>query len=142
MFWEIQNLVDEFNASHKRNFLPGSKMVVDESMFYWRGKDQRHGKEGCPHVTKIIRKPKGVGMEVKNLACCDSTIMYAIEVVAAKEEMAQREFTAEHGAGTSLLLRLCKNLRGSGRLIVADSAFASVKSAVQLKKKLAKERIF
>ena len=45
-----------------------------------------------------------------------------------KSEMRQREFTNRYGAGTALLLRLCESLRGSGRVIVADSAFASVKS--------------
>ncbi len=34
-----------------------------------------------PHVTKIVRKPKGVGMELKNLTDCDSVIMRALEIV-------------------------------------------------------------
>jgi len=89
--------------------------------------------DGCPHVTKIARKPKGVGMEVKNLADVDTGIMLQMEVMAPKEEMRKRLYTAQYGAGTSLLLRLCDPYKGSGRLLVTDSAFASVKSACALK---------
>ena len=107
--------------------------MADESISEWRGKDQRHGKDGCPHVTKIVRKPKGVGMEIKNLADCDSGIMMVLEIVGPKTEMRKRQYAAAYGAGTSLLLRLSADWKGSGRLIVADSAFASVKSAVALR---------
>ena len=132
-FWQVQPLVDAFNDCRKQRVSPGYKLVVDESMSEWRGKDQRHGDSGCPHVTKIIRKPKGVGMEIKNLADCDAGIMMAMEIMARKAEMKTRAFVAEYGSGTALLLRLSQAWKGSGRLVVADSAFASVKSAVALK---------
>lgn len=48
--------------------------------------------------------------------------------------MRERDYGAALGAGTALLLRLSKQWRGTGRIIIADSAFASVKSAVNLKK--------
>ena len=86
-----------------------------------------------PHVTKIIRKPKGVGMEIKNLADCDSGVMMALEMMAPKDEMARREHASTYGSGTSLLLRLSKNWIGTGRVIVADPTFASVKSDVAIK---------
>ena len=135
-FWQVQPLIDAFNYNRRENFSPGSKLVVDESMSEWKGKDQRFGKDGCPHVTKIIRKPKGVGMELKNLADCDTGILMALEIMGPKTEMRHRMHTGQYGAGTALLLRLCRNLRGTGRVIVADSAFASVKSAIALKKEL------
>ena len=72
-------------------------------------------------------------MEIKNLADCDSGIMMAMEIMARKAEMKTRAFVAEYGSGTALLLRLSQAWKGSGRLVVADSAFASVKSAVALK---------
>ena len=65
---------------------------------------------GAPTSQKLaIRKPKGVGMEVKNLACCDSGILMALEIMAGKLEMQEREYVREYGAGTSLLLRLSAN---------------------------------
>ena len=132
-FWRVQPLVTEFNKNRARNIRMGKKGVVDESMSEWKGKDQRFGKDGCPHVTKIARKPRSTGMEIKNLADVQSGIMMALEIVANKMEMRAREYSGVYGADTSLLLRLTKFLRGSGRIIVADSAFASVKSAVALK---------
>ena len=62
--------------------------------------------------------------------------MVSVEIMAPKAEMRQRPYTGRYGAGTALLLRLGESLRGSGRVIVADSAFASVKSACVLKKNL------
>jgi len=59
--------------------------------------------------------------------------MVAMELMAPKEEMRGRMYAGQFGAGTSLLLRLSTNLRGTGRIVVADSAFASVKSACALK---------
>ena len=102
-FWKIQPLIDAFNAARARMLSPGYKVVGDESMSSWRGKDSRYGDSGCPHVTKIIRKPKGVGMEVKNLADCDSGMLISIEIMAVKEELREREYVREYGAGTSLL---------------------------------------
>ena len=34
---------------------------MDESISAWRGKDGNYCSDGMPHVTKIKRKPKGVG---------------------------------------------------------------------------------
>ena len=73
-------------------------------------------------------------MEIKNIACTQSGIMMGIEIVGPKEEMRMRRHTPAYGPGTALLLRLSEPWRGSGRLVVADSAFASVKAAVALKK--------
>lgn len=108
-------------------------MCGDEAICPWRGRDQRYAEDGCPHVTKIVRKPKGVGPEIKTLADCTTGVMLHLELMAPKEEMRQREYCPEHGSGTSLLLRLTKSWRASGRIVVADSAFASVKTAVKLK---------
>ena len=80
-----------------------------------------------------MSKPKGVGMECKNLAYVDTDIMLQMEIMSPKEEMKKRLHNARYGAGTSLLLRLCEPYKGSGRLLVDDSAFASVKSACALK---------
>jgi hypothetical protein len=62
--------------------------------------------------------------------------MLRLEIVSDNAEMRRREYAGALGAGTSLLLRLAKDFSGSGRVIIADSAFASVKSAVWLKKEL------
>ena len=77
-FWEVQELIDSFNERRRKVFVCGTWVCGDESMVSYKGKDHRHAQGGCPHVTKIPRKPKGVGMELKNLCCCVTGIMTAI----------------------------------------------------------------
>ena len=132
-FWKVQPLVDAFNTNRTDGFTAGWKLVVDESMSSWRGHDQRYGPSGCPHVTKITRKPKGVGIEIKDLCDVESGVMLGLEPVGSKAEMDDREYQAALGAGTALLLRLTKRFHGTGRLVLGDSAFASVKAAFELK---------
>ena len=52
------------------------------------------------------------------------------------KEIHSREYYREFGGGTSILLCLAKPWAGSGRVVVADSAFTSVRSVVVLKKRL------
>ena len=59
----------------------------------------------------------------------------ALEIMDGKLEMREREYTSTYGASTALLLRLRSNWHDTGRLIVADSVFASVKATVALKER-------
>ena len=45
-FWEVDPLVNAYNHCRRENYRPGIKLVVDESMFEWLGKDHRYGKDG------------------------------------------------------------------------------------------------
>jgi len=94
-----------------------------------------------PAVTKIIRKPKSVELEITNVACATSGMMLFLELKEGKDKMANREFSAyivppgrPAKTHTSLTLRLTKNWHGTQRTVVGDSRFASVNTAVALKK--------
>ena len=91
--------------------------------------------EGLPHVTKIIRKPKGIGAELKALADGDTGCLIAVEIQEGKEQMATKEFTRELGSDTALTLRLCKHYFGSERIVIGDSAFSSLKTLMELRKR-------
>ena len=134
-FAGIDKVVQAFNRQREKVFSAGTHLCVDESVSEWRGRDHKH-LNGCPHVTRIARKPKGVGVEIKNLADVETGIMLRLELVEKKASMNKKEYTAEYGSGTAYLLRLAKPFKGSGRAVNADSAFASVKSAVALRKVL------
>ena len=58
--------------------------------------------------------------------------MLALEIQEGKVAMATKEFAQQLGSGTSSLLRLTTNYVGSPHIVVADSAFASVKTAAAL----------
>jgi hypothetical protein len=130
-FWAVQPLVDAFNLCRRTVYIAGAKLVVDESFSPWCGRDQRHT-AWCPHVQKEPRKPKGVGMEMKNCACCLVNVQLALELVACTDEMHRRLHWRAGGASTALMLRLLSSFASSGRLVVGDSAFASVQTAVAL----------
>ena len=72
---------------------------------------------GC-HVTKIKRKPKGVGAELKDAACSQTQVIIALEIQEGKEEMATKKYMQEwKKAGTAQVLRLTEPWHGSGRVL-------------------------
>ena len=129
----VRRFVDSCNTTWQEALRPGYKITVDESMFAWYGKGDRPG--GLPRVIKIKRKPKGVGCEAKTIADALSGIMIGIELKEGKERNARKRWHSTHGATTSTTLRLTQPWHGSGRIVVGDSWFSSVKTAVQLRKR-------
>ena len=49
-------------------------------MSSWLGLEADYSLNGIPHKTKIKRKPKGVGVELKALIDCKSSIMMRLEL--------------------------------------------------------------
>ncbi|GMF35412.1 unnamed protein product [Phytophthora fragariaefolia] len=101
-------------------------------MSTWKGKEKKYAEEGLPHKTKIIRKTEGVGTELKAIADDDSGVLLGLELVEGTERQKQKPYAAELGEGTAIVLRLAEPYKGTGRTIVADSAFAYVKTLVKL----------
>eukprot|EP00731_Ephydatia_muelleri_P006913 Em0003g1161a len=108
----VRRLIDAFNLRRAEVFYPSWQICVDESISAWRGKDGNFCSDGLPHVSKIDRKPKGVGTELKDAADAESK-----------------------KAGTAQVLRLTKPWHGTGRAVYADSAFASVTTAIACRQK-------
>ena len=126
--------VKSFNKNREKGLWPGSVLCADESMGAWRGLAAKLGDMtvGLPHATKLARKPEGVGTEYCSLCCAETKIMLQLEIQEGKDKMLEKEYAHFHGSGTSSLLRLTKPWSGSDRTVVADSAFASLKSAQAL----------
>ena len=132
--WHPARALVELCASKWNDILtPGYKMTVDESMFAWYGRGSALG--GMPAVMKIKRKPKGVGCEVKTLADVASGVMINLEINEGKEAMKETRWQRELGAGTATTLRLSEPWHGSGRIDCGDSWFASVKTAIELRRR-------
>lgn len=68
----------------------------------------------------------------RNKACAETGIMLQLEIQKGKEQMSAKQFASKYGSGTSCLLRLSRQWSGSACTVVADSAFASFKSAEAL----------
>eukprot|EP00731_Ephydatia_muelleri_P020866 Em0013g593a len=90
--------------------------------------------DALPHTQKIIRKPKGVGTEFKNLADGVTGVMMKLEIQEKKADMADKDWSPLL-TGTAWLLRLCEPYFGSHRIIRADSTFTSTTAAVELGKR-------
>eukprot|EP00658_Telonema_sp_P-2_P066672 TRINITY_DN5563_c0_g1_i3.p1 TRINITY_DN5563_c0_g1~~TRINITY_DN5563_c0_g1_i3.p1 ORF type:complete len:323 (+),score=36.49 TRINITY_DN5563_c0_g1_i3:154-1122(+) len=73
----VRPFIDAFNERRASKFYPSWQLVVDESVSSWRGKDGNYCSDGLPHVTKIARKPEGVGLELKDLACAETKVIIA-----------------------------------------------------------------
>jgi hypothetical protein len=98
----------------------------------------------------LERKPDNGG-EIQNLAVVASGIMLHLKVVKlAKEEKAistnaaaanedevdgNNDAANEGGKGTRVLLKLTEPWHHSGRVVSADTYFASVKAATKMKEK-------
>eukprot|EP00731_Ephydatia_muelleri_P024414 Em0016g685a len=105
----VKAVMDAFNECREINLVPGSENVIDESMgkvipFF------DYTPEGIPNLTKIIRKPEGVGVEYKVLADAFTGFMLHIEIQESKEDMANKDFTDRFSKHTALVLRLTKML--------------------------------
>ena len=126
----VRRLIDAFNKRRAAKFFPSWSICVDESISAWRGKDGNYCSDGMPHVTKIARKPKGVGAELKDVACAVTQVIIALEIQEGKDAMATKKYMQEwKKTGTAQVLRLTEPWHGTGRVINADAAFASVTTA-------------
>lgn len=138
----IRGFLNMLNEHLRQLLAPGRTLCVDESFSKWRGlalKLKVPGGDdvvtvGLPHQQKEKRKPEGVGVEFKTLCCATTGFMLRLELNEGKDVSAQLDFYSEFGATTATVLRLCERYKGSGRVVVGDSWFASVKTAVALHK--------
>ena len=116
----VRRLIDAFNKQRAAKFFPSWSICVDESISAWRGKDGNYCSDGMPHVTKIARKSKGVGAELKDAACAVTQVIIALEIQEEKEEMATKKYMQEwKKTGTAQVLRLTEPWHGTGRVINA-----------------------
>ena len=122
---EILNLISAFNENCKEIMSPGEYLVLDESMV----KSFHRNLKG---KMKIIRKPRPIGNEFKNLCDGHTQIVLFLELYEGKELMQDKEHVSEYGATSATCLRLTEPWKHSGRIVIADSWFGSVKSAVKL----------
>ena len=135
----IRFFVESYNMARFKYVQPGWALVIDESTTKWRGLGDWYDL-GMPHITKIPRKPEPIGLEIKDMCDGTSHIMLYLEIMEGKDIMKDKGPDNEQGElklseGTKHCLRATMRFRdGSGRVVMGDSAFASVGTCVALKK--------
>ena len=135
-WYEVRYFVDQFNHKRATTIKPGWVLCIDESTIKWRGLRSFESKKGAPSVTNIIRKPEPVCIEVRDTADAPTGIHMRFDMMEGKEAMKHKKFCSpDLTAGTAQVLRLTEPWHGMGCVVVGDSAFASVQTAVELRKR-------
>jgi Transposase IS4 len=129
-FWRVREMINKWNENMQKVFVPGWINCLDESMSTWTNKFT------CPGFMFVPRKPWPFGNEWYSIACGISGIMFGLELVEGKDEPPERSNLREHdnlGKTVGLLLRLCKSLYYTNKLVVLDSGFCVLKALVELR---------
>ena len=126
-----RKLVDHFNSHRSRQVRPSWRLCVDERISAFRPRKGPYFADSIPHLTKIARKPEGVGTELRDCTDGSSRVTLRLEIQEGKASMAGKEFHNECSTGgAAAVLRLVKPWFETGRLVVGDSAYASVDTAI------------
>ena len=131
----VQNFIHNFNEHRQQFFSPSHLICVDESMSLWYGLSGFWIIIGLPQYIAIDRKPENV-CEIQNSACGPSGVMFKLKLVktAESEQHAAEEGPDGLNHGTLVLKELVLPWLMKDRVVCADSYFATVQSAEELRK--------
>lgn len=125
-------------------------MTIDECFCFFEQGLSQYFEDGSvidgaalPHTQKNPKKPKGTGCELKVLADSQTNILMHLEIVRQKDEHETQKFAVSSDATINgfdvkqpwhcaVTLRACEPWFNTGRIIIGDSAFASVLTAFWL----------
>ena len=127
-FYQVRQLINAFNDHMISIFSAGWISCLDESMSVWTRR------WSCPGWMWVPRKPHPKGNEYHSICDCLSGIMYGLEIVEGKDAPKERkkEFD-EKGKTVTLLLRLCKPIFATGKVVILDSGFCVLAAIISLK---------
>jgi hypothetical protein len=128
----IAPIESDFNAHYADTVLPGSSIMMDESMSFYYGQTGNPNASNPPnpkllfHQNYVPRKPRDTGKEIKDLADVSSKMILAIEAQRGKVLHVDQEYYEDFGHTIAQTLRLTKAWHHSGRMLAADSWFSGV----------------
>ena len=127
-FHEIRQIISCWNTNIQSVFKSGWVTCLDESMSIW------FNRWTCPGWMFVPRKPHPFGNEYHTICCGVTGIMFGIDLVEGKDRPTERPLdeNANLGSTVSLLLRMCKPLYSSGKVVVLDSGFCVLKGIIKL----------
>ncbi|KAG7363996.1 transposase IS4 [Nitzschia inconspicua] len=130
----VDDFVEELNENMVQAFDPSEHICVDESISRWYGQGGHWTNMGLPMYVAIDHKPEN-GCEIQNATCGQSGFMLRLKLVktAAEESTTTQVHNESLLHGTAVLKFLVSSWRFTGRILCADSYFASVGAAEELK---------
>ena len=133
----VDDFINAFNTHRADNFQPSDLICVDESMSRWYGQGGNWINHGLPQYISIDRKPEN-GCEIQNAACGRSGVMMQLRLVKSQvhEENNAAGVVDDVGLphGASILKKLVLPWAQTDRIVCADSYFASVATAAEMKR--------
>jgi len=127
-FLPIRAFAEAVAKKAMESIVPGAVITIDESMGQYTGNNM-------PGQMVVPRKPIPVGREYHTACDVESGICIAMEMVEGQALDRQKEFVTALGVTTATTLRLTQPWWGTGRIFIGDSWFASVKTAMEMKKR-------
>jgi len=67
---------------------------------------RRKNDQWWPHLQKVPRKPKQLRTELKNLACCETGVILAIDIQKGKRHTTEDKFAKKYGSTAGVSCRL------------------------------------
>jgi hypothetical protein len=130
-FHEIWDMITVWNENMCNVFIALWVSCLDESMSKWTSCWT------CPGWMFVPHKPWPFGNEYHSICCSMSGSMYYIEMVEGKDRPAGLGGTEHHELGKTvgLMLRMCKSIYSTGKVVVLDSSFCVLHGIIELKKK-------
>ena len=122
---QVLDFLDAVNTQFKQAVTSGSFITLDKSMI----KSFHHDLKG---KIKIICKPRPIGNEMKNMSDVISKIVLHLELYEGRDTMCDKTYVKEFNITATRLQLTKKAYHGSGRRVIADSRFGSVKCAKAL----------
>ena len=122
---QLLDFPEATNTQFRKSVVSGSYLTLDESMIKAFHKDLK-GK------IKLIWKPRPIDNEIKNLCDAMSQIVLNLELCEVTDIMSGKDHVKEYGASTATTLCLTQPYHRTGRRVIADSWFGSVKCATEL----------
>ena len=129
-FCDVRELISQWNHSMTEIFTPGWSCCLDESMPIWCNR------LSCPGWVFCFRKSHPWDNEYHSIICGTSGIMFGIEMVKGNHRPKEipEDPTNAKGNTVGLLLRMCRSIYNSGRVVILDSGFCVLQALIELRK--------
>lgn len=125
--FSVRAMFTAFNEHMHRVYQPSESLCIDESMEAWRGHVDR-----MPGRRKIPRKPKSVGMEIRDVADCQTHVLVRLEPCESHERELRKPLSSRFGPTVASMVRLTEPWHGTGRIVHGDSLFGSPRACAVL----------
>lgn len=122
----IRKWLHKCNEAWKSAWDASTYPTIDETVVEWTG-------TGTAHLTYLPRKPKPLGVMLKVTCCGMSGVLLHAELVEGAKVDCKKEGYAEFKATTACSLRLVKAWWGTGRVVIGDAWFGSVRTVEELR---------